>query len=83
MEKAADPQQTEIMTRMKDMLNGLSNEDLEKAIGKQEGLPVATPSEDMKLERTGWTEDAFDTTGMEFDEKTKEAVAKLKARAMS
>jgi hypothetical protein len=82
MEKAADPQQTEIMTRMKDMLNGLSNEDLEKAIGKQEPKN-GEPREDTKMDRTVWTEDAFDTTGMDMDDKTKDMVAKLKARAMS
>eukprot|EP00972_Heterocapsa_arctica_P075573 11147301-Heterocapsa_arctica.AAC.1 len=52
MEKAADLQQTEIMGRMKDMLNGLSNKDLEEAIGEQPNQdgppgPVA-PSEEKK-----------------------------------
>eukprot|EP00972_Heterocapsa_arctica_P018813 2782825-Heterocapsa_arctica.AAC.1 len=64
------------MGRMKDMINGLSNEDLEKAIGKQpnqEGPPgPVAPCEEKKVDRTGWTEDAFDVTGMEMDEKTKE-----------
>eukprot|EP00972_Heterocapsa_arctica_P011926 1746768-Heterocapsa_arctica.AAC.1 len=64
MEKAADPQQTEIMGRMKDMLNGLSNDDLEKAIGKQPSQDAApgpsAPVEEKKEDRTGWTEDAFD-----------------------
>eukprot|EP00972_Heterocapsa_arctica_P088139 12997834-Heterocapsa_arctica.AAC.1 len=67
------------------MLNGLSNDDLEKAIGKQpsqDGAPgSATPGEEKKEDGTGWTEVAVDVTGMDMDEKTKEVVEKLKARA--